>query len=105
MGVAERAIQTMKNLMMANSDDSLRLAEYSNRALNVMRIELFTELKLTFFEIHRCKKPRNELSNLVEDGLLYPFDWSALSVSAMKKAKRPSACQGMEKETLRSTSC
>ena len=67
-GAVERAIQTMKNLIVANLEDNLCLTECVNRALKVMRFTIHTGLKLTPFELHHGRKPRTELTNLVKDG-------------------------------------
>ena len=84
-GAVERAIQTMKNLILANLEDNLCLTECVNRALKVMRFTLHTGLNLTPFELHYGRKPRPELTNLVKDGKSFLSDWTELSVSAEKK--------------------
>ena len=81
-GAVERAIQTIKNLILANLEDNLCLTECVNRALKVMRFKIHTGSKLTPFELHHGRKPRTELTNLVEDGKSFPSDWTELSVSA-----------------------
>ena len=91
-GAVERAIQTIKNLILANLEDELCLTECVNRALKVMwftihtglkltpfelhhgrkralkvmRFTIHTGLKLTPFELHHGRKPRTELTNLVK---------------------------------------
>ena len=88
-GAVERAIQTMKNLILANLEDNLCLTEYVNSALKVMRITIHTGLKLTPFELHHGRKPRTELTNLVKDDKSFLSDWTELPVSAEKKPKIP----------------
>ena len=88
-GAVERAIQTIKNLLLANLEDNLCLTERVNRALKVMRYAIHTGLKLTQFELHHGRKPRTELTNLVKDGKFFLSDWTELSVSAEKKPKIP----------------
>ena len=88
-GAVERAIQTMKNLIVANLEDILCLTECVNRALKVMRFTIHTGLKLTPFELHHGRKARTELTNLVKDGKSFLCDWTELSVSAEKKPKFP----------------
>ena len=88
-GAVERAIQTMKNLVVANLEDNLCLTECENRALKVMRFTIHTGLKLTPFELHHGRKPRTELTNLVKDGKSFLSDWTELSVSAERKPKIP----------------
>ena len=51
-GVVERAIQTIKNLIIANMEDGLCLTESVNRTLRVMRFTIHTGLKTTPFELH-----------------------------------------------------
>ena len=75
-GAVERAIQTMKNLILANLEDNLCLTECVNRALKVMRFTILTGLKLTPFELHHGRKPRTELTNLVKDGKSFLSDWT-----------------------------
>ena len=84
-GAVERAIQTMKNLILANLEDNLCLTECVNRALKVMH----TGLKLMPFELHHGRKPRTELTSLVKDDKSFLSDWTELSVSAEKKPKIP----------------
>ena len=88
-GAVERAIQTKKNLILANLEDNLCLTECVNRALKVIRFTIHTGLKLTPFELHHGRKPRTELTNLVKDGKSFLSDWNELSVSAEKKPKIP----------------
>ena len=85
----ERAIQTMKNLILANLEDNLCLTECVNRAIKVMRFTIHTGLKLTPFELHHGRKPRTELPNLVKDGKSFLSDWTKSSVSAERKPKIP----------------
>ena len=86
-GAVERAIQTMKNLLVANLEDDFCLTECVNRALKVMRFTIQTGLKLTPFELHHSRKPRTELTNLVEDSTSFLSDSTQISVSAEKKPK------------------
>ena len=51
-GAVERAIQTIKNLILANLEDNLCLTECVNRALKVMRFTIHTGLNLTPFELY-----------------------------------------------------
>ena len=88
-GAVERAIKTMKNVILANLEDNLRLTECENRALKVIRFRIHTGLKLTPFELHHGRKPRTQLTNLVKDGKSFLSDWTELSVSAEKKPKIP----------------
>ena len=70
-GAVERAIQTLKNLIIANLEDGIGITESVNRALRVMRFTIHTGLKITPFELHHGRKPRTELTNIVKDGKTY----------------------------------
>ena len=88
-GAVERAIQTLKNLVLTNMEDGKNLAESVNRALRVMRFTVHTGLKKTPFELHHGRKPRTELTNIVKDGKTFLSDWSELSISAPIRPKIP----------------
>ena len=88
-GTVERAIQTMKNLIIANMEDGNNLTESVNRALRVMRFTIHTGLKKTPFELHHGRKPRTELTNIIKDGKSFLSDWSELSISAPNRPKIP----------------
>ena len=88
-GVVERAIQTIKNLIIANMEDGLCLTESVNRALRVMRFTIHTGLKITPFELHHGRKPRTELTNIVKDGKTYLSNWSEMTISAPDRPKIP----------------
>ena len=88
-GAVERAIQTIKILILAKIEDNLCLTKCVNRELKVMRFTIHSGLKLTPFELHHGRKPRTELTNLVKDGKSFLSDWTELSVSAEKKPKIP----------------
>ena len=88
-GVVERAIQTIKNLKIANMEDGLCLTESVNRALRVMRFTIHTGFKITPFELHHGRKPRTELTNIVKDGKTYLSNWSEMTVSAPDRPKIP----------------
>ena len=64
-------------------------AESVNRALRVMRFTIHTGLKITPFELHHGRKPRTELTNIVEDGKTYLSNWSEMTVSAAESPKIP----------------
>ena len=88
-GTVERAIQTMKNLILANMEDGKKLTESVNRALRVMRFTLHTGLKKTPFELHHGQKPKTELSNIIKDGKSFLSNWSDISISAPNRPKIP----------------
>ena len=71
----ERAIQTLKNLIIANLKDGISLTESVNRALRVMRFTIHTGLKLIPFELHHGRKPRTKLTNIVKGGKSYLSNW------------------------------
>ena len=89
-GAVERAIQTTKNLILANLEDEFCLTECVNRALKVMRFTIHTGLKLTPFELHHGGKPRTEITNLVKNGQSFLSDWTELSVPAEKNQRSQS---------------
>ena len=86
-GTVERAIQTMKNLILANMEDGNNLTESVNRALRAMRFTIHTGLNKTPFELHHGRKPRTELTNILKDGKSFLSDWSELSISAPNRPK------------------
>ena len=88
-GVVERAIQTNKNVILANMEDGFCLTKSVNRALRVMRFTIHTGLKLTPFELHHGRKPRTELTNIVKDGKAHLSNWSEMTVSAPERPKIP----------------
>ena len=88
-GVVERAIQTLKNLMLANIEEGTDLTESVNRALRLMRFTIHTGLKRTPFELHHGRKPRTELTNIIKDWKTYLLDWLEISISAPNKPKIP----------------
>ena len=81
-GVVERAIQTLKNLMLTNLEEGTDLTKSVNRALQVMRFTIHTGLKRTPFELHHGRKPRTDVTNIVKNGKTHLSDWSEISISA-----------------------
>ena len=63
-GLVERTIQSLKNLIKANLEDTQNLRESLNKALYVLCFTTDTERKKTPFEQHFGRKPRTKLSNL-----------------------------------------
>ena len=62
--MVERTIQSLKNLIKANLEDTQNLRESLKKALYVLRFTTHTEMKKTPFEQHFGRKPRTKLSNL-----------------------------------------
>ena len=60
LAAVERAIQTLKNLIIAILEDNTCLTECVNRALNVLRFTIHTGIKTTPFELHHGREPRTE---------------------------------------------
>ena len=89
IGTVERAIQTMKNSILANMEDGNNSTESVNRALRVMRFTIHTGLNKTPFELHNGRKPRTKLTNIIKDGKSFLSDWSELSISAPNRPKIP----------------
>ena len=88
-GAVERAIQTLKNLIIANLEDKTCLTECVNKALNVMRFSIHTGFKITPFELHLGRMPPTELTNIIKDGKTFLSKWSELTVSANNRPKIP----------------
>ena len=88
-GAVERAIQTLKNLIIANWEDNICLTECVKRALNVMRFTIHTGLKTTPFELHHGRKPRTELTNVTKDGKSFLSNWREIPVLANNRPKIP----------------
>ena len=88
-GIVEMAIQTMKNLILANMEDGNNLTKSVNRALRVMPFTIHTVLKKTPFELHHARKPRTELTNIIKDGKSFLSNSSELTISAPNRPKIP----------------
>ena len=88
-GAVERAVQTLKNLIIANLEDNTCLTECVNKALKVMRFTIHRGLKITPFELHHGRKTRTELTNIKKDGKTFLSKWSELTVSANYRPKIP----------------
>ena len=86
-GAVERAIQTLKNSIIANLEDNICLTECVNRALNVMRFTIHTGLKTTPFELHHGRKPRTELTNIIKDGKSFLSNWREIPVFSKQPSK------------------
>ena len=63
------------------------MSESENRALNVMRLAIHTGLKMTPFELHRCRKLRANLTNIIKSGKSFLSNW--LDFSANDQSKIP----------------
>ena len=88
-GAVERAIQMLKNLIIANLEDNTCLTECVKRALNVKRFTIHTGLKTTPFELHHGRKPRTELTNISKDGKSFLPNWRQIHVLANSRPKIP----------------
>ena len=71
IGTVKRAVQTIKNMFMANMDHGNSLTKSVNRALKVKRFTIHMGLKRTAFELHHDMKPRKKLSNKIKVGKSY----------------------------------
>ena len=87
--VVERAIQTIRNLIIANMEDGICLTESVNRPLRVMRFTIQTGLKITPYELHHGRKPKTELTNIVKYSKTFLSNWSEKIVSAPNRPKIP----------------
>ena len=63
-GLVERTIQSLKNLIKANLEDTQNLRESLNEALYVLRFATHTQMKKTPFGQHFGRKPGTKLYNL-----------------------------------------
>ena len=66
-GVMERAIQIITNLKITNMENGIFLTKSVNRAVRVMHFTIHTGLEITPVELQHGRKPRTELTNIVED--------------------------------------
>ena len=63
-GLVERTIQSVKNLTLANVEDSLNLRESINRAFLVLWFTIHSQTKKSLFEANSRRARSTELSNL-----------------------------------------
>ena len=61
---AERTIQSLNNLLKANSEDGINLRKSLDKALHVLRFTIHSETQKTPFELHFGQKPRTKLTKL-----------------------------------------
>ena len=87
-GTVERAIQTLKNLTIANLGDKIRLTESINRALRIMRFKIHTGFKVSPFKVQHGRKPRTEQRKIIKRNKSYFSDWTTLNVSVPPKQIR-----------------
>ena len=80
MGAVERAIQTLKNVNIANSEEEIGFKESVSRALRVMPFSLYSGLKVSPFEIHHGRKRTTEKTNILKDNTSYLCDWKTMKV-------------------------
>ena len=73
-GLAERTIQSLKNLLKANLEDGINLRDSLDKALHVLRFTIYSEIQKTPFE----PKPRTKLTNLKNAILADSKDLSCL---------------------------
>ena len=85
----ERAIQTLKTLIITNLEENIGLTECVNRTLNVMSFTIHTGMKITPLELHHGCKPRTELTNIIKDGRSFFSNWSELPSLANERPKIP----------------
>ena len=63
-GLVERTIQSLKNLIKTNLEETQNLRESSNKALYIVRFTIHSEIKKTSFELHFGREPETKLSNI-----------------------------------------
>ena len=88
-GVVERAIQTLRNLIIANIEENLCLTECVNRALHVLQFTIHTGQKITPFELDHGRDQRTELTNLVKTEKSFLSNCSEISISTNSRPKIP----------------
>ena len=91
-GVVERLIQTLKNVIIANMEVGINSPESVNRTLRVMRFTIHTILKKTPFQLPHARKPRTEITNIINGGGIYLSNWSEMTISASNSPKIPFYC-------------
>ena len=79
--MVERAVQTLKDLIIANLEDKIGLSKSINRALRVMRFTTHTGLKVKPFGLHHGKNPRTKLTKKIKGNKSYLSDWITLNAS------------------------
>ena len=84
-GVVERAIQTLKKLIIANIEDKTGPTENLNQTLKVMRFKTHTGFKVSPFEHHHRRMSRTALTNIIKGNKSYLSDWTTLNVSVPPK--------------------
>ena len=84
-GAVERPKETLKNLSITNPEDKIGLSGSMNQVLRVIRFTIHTGPKMSPFELHHGRKPRTELTNLIERNKSYLSDWTTLNVSVPPK--------------------
>ena len=65
--VLERAIQTLKNLIFADSEDKMGFTKSINRAMRVLLLTIHTELKVSPLQLYHFRKPRTIKTSIIED--------------------------------------
>ena len=76
----ECATRTLKNSIIANSEDKVGFIENKNWASRVMQFISHTGLKVSPFELYHGWKPRTEPTNLVKSIRSFLSEWSTKNV-------------------------
>ena len=61
--LAERTIQSLKNLTKANFEDRINFRGSLDKALHVLRFTIHSEIQKNTFELQLGRKPRTRLTN------------------------------------------
>ena len=64
-GLVERGVRTLKENLLTNIKAGERLGKALDLSLDVMRKTPHTKLKKSAFELHYGRKPRTEITNLL----------------------------------------
>ena len=66
-GAVERAIKTLKNLIIAILEAEIGFTKSISQALRINRFTIHTGIKVSSLHKHHGKKPRTELADIVKD--------------------------------------
>ena len=80
----ERAIQTLKTLIIANSDDEIDFTESMKRTLRIAIHHTYWSHRMQIWILFRTE-PRTELTYIIKDEKNCLSDWTTLNVSVPLK--------------------
>ena len=77
-GLVERTIRTIKDLIRANTQDGLSFSDSLMLAIKTIRMTPNSKLKLTPFELHKGRKPRTAITNMLYRDECLLSNWKKL---------------------------